>query len=51
MSQDKLNELVILSIEKGLLKQIDYKPVLNHFTFKITRKYILSKSIYDKKKN
>ena len=38
MSQERLNELAILSFEKELLKQIDYKTVLNDFASKIARK-------------
>jgi len=38
MSQERLNGLAILSIEKELLKQIDYKTVINEFASKKARK-------------
>lgn len=38
MPQEKLNELAILSIEKELLKEIDYKIVINNFVSQKIRK-------------
>ncbi|KAG5618966.1 hypothetical protein H5410_018790 [Solanum commersonii] len=38
MSQEKLNELAILSIEKELSKQINYETVTNDFVSKNARK-------------
>ncbi|KAG5577065.1 hypothetical protein H5410_057199 [Solanum commersonii] len=38
MSQERLNGLTILSIEKELLKQIDHKTVVNEFASKKARK-------------
>ena len=40
MLQDRLNELVILSIESEVLKLFDYKTLINDFTVKKTRKLI-----------
>ena len=31
MSQEKLNELSLISIEKKLLKKIDYNKLINNF--------------------
>ena len=31
MSQERLNRLVILSIEQDLLKNIEYKSLINNF--------------------
>ena len=38
MSQERLNELVILSIEKNMLEKIDYKSLINNFKSKRARK-------------
>ena len=32
MSQEKLNKLVILSIEKEMLKELKYKNLISNFT-------------------
>ena len=32
MSQEKFNELVLISIEKEMLKKIDYNKLINNFT-------------------
>ena len=32
MSQEKLNKLVILSIEKKMLKELKYKNLISNFT-------------------
>jgi len=40
MLQDKLNELVILSIESEVLKLFNYKILINDFTAKKARKLI-----------
>jgi hypothetical protein len=33
MSQERLNELTILSIEKKMLKNLEYKNLINNFAF------------------
>ncbi len=38
MSQEKLNGLVILSIEKNMLEKINYKNLINNFKSKRARK-------------
>ena len=38
MSQEKLNKLVILSIEKEMLKELKYKNLISNFTSQKTRK-------------
>lgn len=38
MSQKRLNRLVILSIEKDLLGEIDYKKIISNFASKKARK-------------
>ena len=38
MSQEKLNELSLKSIEKKLLKKIDYNKLINNFASLKTRK-------------
>jgi hypothetical protein len=38
MSQEKLSELAILSIEKNMLEKIDYKSLINNFASKRARK-------------
>ena len=48
MSQEKLNKLVILSIEKEMLKELKYKNLISNFTsqkvrnigFKIGRAHV-----------
>ena len=32
MSQERLNRLTILSIEKDILKKLEYKNLINNFT-------------------
>jgi hypothetical protein len=38
MSQERLSRLVILSIERNMLKKIDYKSLINNFASKRARK-------------
>ena len=38
MSQERLSELAILSIEKKMLEKIDYKSLINNFASKRARK-------------
>ena len=38
MSQEKLNKLVILSIEKEILKELKYKNLISNFTYQKVRK-------------
>jgi hypothetical protein len=38
MSQERLNGLEILSIEKNMLKKIDYKSLIKSFASKRARK-------------
>ena len=38
MSQERLNRLAILSIEKNMLEKINYKSLINNFASKRTRK-------------
>ena len=38
MSQERLNGLAILSIEKNMFEKIDYKSLINNFASKRVRK-------------
>jgi hypothetical protein len=38
MSQERLSELAILSIEKNILEKIDYKSLISNFASKRERK-------------
>ena len=40
MSQERLNELAILSIEKESVEKLDYVNLINTFAFKNTRRVI-----------
>ena len=40
MSREKLNELVILSIEQDLLENIEYKNLISNFVTEIVYKVI-----------
>ena len=40
MSQERLNELVILSIEQNLLENIEYKNLISNFAAQIVRRDI-----------
>ena len=40
MSQERLNGLAILSIEKELVEMLDYVNLINTFAFKNTRRVI-----------
>ena len=41
MSQQRLNVLALLSVEKEFLQEIDYDNLINDFTSQKTRKIIL----------
>ena len=40
MSQERLNELAILSIEQDLLENIEYKNLINNFAAQTVRRDI-----------
>ena len=39
MSQERLNELVILCIKKDMLEQIDYENIIDEFVSQTTRSH------------
>ncbi|XP_071739442.1 uncharacterized protein [Rutidosis leptorrhynchoides] len=43
MSQERLNELALISIENNILKSIDYKELINEFASKNARRVVLFK--------
>ena len=40
MSQERLNGLAILSIEKGIIEQLDYTDLINSFAAKTVRRVV-----------
>ena len=46
MSQERLNDLVILCIEKNMLENIDVDAIINDFASKNTRKQCFFMNIY-----
>jgi len=45
MSQDRLNELAMLSIEKKMLEQFDYVNLIDIFASKIARRVVFNRSV------
>jgi hypothetical protein len=50
MSQERLNRLVILSIEQDLLENIEYKSLISNFVTEIVCRVIIYLFIYFKDK-